>query len=133
MRRFSKAIPILLAMAVASPAAAEFKLTVKSWGNIPACNSGSPNKVGNPEFAFSGVPAGTTSIQFQMRDLDAPSYNHGGSKRLALSGDGKLPFGTFTYKSPCPPGGVHTYEWTATARAGNKVVATAKARRAYPE
>ncbi|MDK3017664.1 YbhB/YbcL family Raf kinase inhibitor-like protein [Pseudodonghicola flavimaris] len=133
MRRFSRAIPILLAMALASPAAAEFKLTFKSWGDIPACTSGNPNRVGNPEFVFSGVPAGTTSIQFQMKDLDAPGYNHGGSKRLAATGDGKLPLGSFTYKSPCPPGGVHTYEWTATARNGNKVLAKAKAQRRYPE
>lgn len=125
-------IPVLLA-AAASPAAAEFRLSFDNWGNIPSCNSGRPNIVGNPEFTLTGVPAGTTSVQLTMKDLDAPGYNHGGSKKLGITGDGKLPAGTFRYKSPCPPGGVHRYEWTATARKGGKVLGKAKALRKYPE
>lgn len=117
----------------AAPAMADMALGFASWGNIPRCVSGRPNTVGNPAFKLSGVPGGTASIEFRLKDLDVPSYNHGGGK-LRMTGSGTVPFGTFKYKSPCPPGGVHTYEWTATARDGaGKVLATAKARRKYPE
>lgn len=132
MRKSLWTIPVLLS-AIATPAAAEFRLSFEGWGNIPLCTSGRPNVVGNPQFTLSGVPAGTTTVQFTMKDLDVPTYNHGGSGRLGISGDGRVPSGTFTYKSPCPPSGVHTYEWTATARKGGKVLARAKARRKYPE
>ncbi len=102
------------------------------WGDIPACNSGKPNVVGSPRFVIRGVPAGTTSVEFRLKDLDVPGYNHGG-KKLKVTRDGAIPFGTFSYKSPCPPGGAHTYQWTATARKGGKVLEKAVARRRYPE
>ena len=124
--------PVLAALALASHAHADMSLSF-TWGDIPACNTGRPNTVGSPEFVIRGVPDGTTSVQFKLKDLDAPRYNHGGSKRLGITQDARVPFGAFTYKSPCPPGEVHTYEWTATARAGNTVLATAKAQRRYPE
>jgi hypothetical protein len=47
--------------------------------------------------------------------------------------DGKLSFGVCKCKSPCPPGGAHICEWTATAKSGNGTLATAKAHRKYPE
>ncbi|MBC7133477.1 MAG: hypothetical protein H5U16_10275 [Roseovarius sp.] len=78
------------------------------------------------------VPPGTTSIEFRLKDRDAPNYDHGGAK-VKVGSDGQLPFGAFKYKSPCPPGGVHTYTWTATARADRKVLARATASRKYPE
>ncbi len=113
--------------------AGEFSLKFSSWGNIPSCTTGNPNKVGNPAFVLKGLPEGTTSVQFRLKDLDVPSYNHGGSKRISMSADGTVPAGSFTYKSPCPPSGVHTYEWTVTARKGGKVLARATAQRRYPE
>ncbi len=112
-------------------AAAEMTLSFQ-WGNIPLCTSGRPNTVANPEFILKGVPAGTTRVVFKLKDLDAPGYNHGGGT-VKMSTSGKLPSGVFKYKSPCPPSGRHTYEWTATAKAGGKPLATAKARRKYPE
>ena len=42
------------------------------WGDIPACNSGKPNVVGSPRFVIRGVPAGTTSVEFRLKDLDVP-------------------------------------------------------------
>ena len=113
--------------------AGEFSLTFSSWGNIPSCDIGNPNKVGNPAFVLKGLPEGTTTVQFRLKDLDVPSYNHGGSKRISMTADGIVPAGSFTYKSPCPPSGAHTYEWTVTARKGGKVLARATAQRRYPE
>ena len=115
----------------ATAAQAEFKISF-GWGDIPACNTGRPNRVGSPAFVLKGVPKGTTQIEFKLVDLNVPSYNHGGGK-VKVSSDGKMPFGAFKYKSPCPPGEVHTYEWRATAKAGRKVLATATAQRKYPE
>ncbi|VAV90485.1 hypothetical protein MNBD_ALPHA07-794 [hydrothermal vent metagenome] len=115
----------------ATTASAEFSFTFE-WGDIPSCGTGRPNTVGSPAFVLKGVPAGTTSVQFRLKDRNAPSYNHGGGK-VAVTGDGTIPFGAFKYKSPCPPQGAHTYEWTATARQGKTVLERAKARRKYPE
>ncbi len=118
-------------MLSAGMASAEMTLSFK-WGGIPSCTTGNPNRVSNPEFVLKGVPKGTTKVVFKMRDRDVPSYNHGGGT-VKMSGSGKVPSGAFKYKSPCPPSGSHTYEWTATAKAGSKTLATAKARRKYPE
>ncbi|MDE4132336.1 hypothetical protein PXK00_04395 [Phaeobacter sp. QD34_3] len=123
----------LIAVCGSVASAGDFSVSFSSWGKIPLCTTGNPNKVGNPEFKLKNLPAGTTTVQFRLTDLDVPGYNHGGSKRLKITADGRVPAGTFTYKSPCPPGGSHTYEWTATARNGGKVLAQAKARRRYPE
>lgn len=127
-----KSVSILAAALafVATSAAADFKMSF-TWGNIPSCTTGKPNRVPSPAFKLSGVPAGTTTIQFKLKDLNVPGYNHGGGK-LKVTGSGTVPSGAFKYKSPCPPSGVHTYEWTATARAGSKVLGQAKARRNYP-
>lgn len=121
----------LTALLFASPAAAEFEIAFQ-WGDIPSCTTGRPNSVGSPAFVLSGVPEGTTEIQFKLVDLDVPNFNHGGGK-IKVGQNGTLPFGVFKYKSPCPPGGVHTYEWQAVAKAGRKTLATASARRKYPE
>jgi phosphatidylethanolamine-binding protein (PEBP) family uncharacterized protein len=129
-RSLLPAAAVALALSGTS-ASAEFSIAFE-WGDIPACNSGRPNTVGSPAFVLRDVPAGTTSIEFRLKDRDAPNYNHGGAK-VKVGQDGQLPFGVFKYKSPCPPGGVHTYVWTATARAGSKVLARAKASRNYPE
>jgi len=115
----------------ATTASAEFSFTFE-WGDIPACHTGQPNIVGSPAFVLKDVPAGTTSVRFKLKDRNNMRYNHGGGK-VAVNGDGTLPFGAFKYKSPCPPLGVHTYEWTATALKGKKKLATARARRKYPE
>jgi len=117
----------------ATTAEAEMTLSFK-WGDIPLCTTGRPNTVANPEFVLGGVPAGTNKITFKLKDLDVPGYNHGGGTvKVQIAGAGKIPSGVFKYKSPCPPSGKHTYEWTATAKSGSKTLATAKARRKYPE
>ncbi|MGV6812341.1 MAG: hypothetical protein ACWA47_08855 [Brevirhabdus sp.] len=104
------------------------------WSGLKSCTSGNPNKVTNPRFVLKDVPAGTKYIRFKLKDLDVPGYNHGGGV-VAYDGQKTIARGAFKYKSPCPPGGKHTYQWTATAqtkRNGGKL-ATAKAKRKYPE
>ncbi len=125
--------PILAfaAALTASSAVAEFAIGF-TWGDIPLCTSGTPNTVGSPRFVVSGLPDGTERIDFRLRDLDAPGYDHGGGA-VRINRAGTVPFGTFTYRSPCPPGGRHTYEWTATARGARQVLGRATARRRYPE
>lgn len=126
------ALALAATLAATGASAADFTISF-NWGNIALCRGGGVPTVPSPAFVLRGVPAGTTSIQFKMKDLNAPRFNHGGSGRLGITRDGTLPAGVFTYKSPCPPSGVHVYEWTATARAGNRVVGQATARRNFPE
>ena len=67
-----------------------------------------------------------------MIDLDAPGFNHGGGKANYAGGDKIMP-GAFKYKSPCPPGGVHRYEWRITALdKDGKTVGKAKTQQKYP-
>ena len=126
---------LLLSVAVlglsATAAAAEFTISFQ-WGNTPACNNGRAKTIGNPAFVVRGLPAGTETVEFRMKDIDYPQYNHGGGK-VRVGQSGQLPPNLFRYKSPCPPNGSHTYEWRAEARAGRQVLATASARRRYPE
>ena len=112
--------------------AAEFGLEFE-WGNLKKCNTGNPNKVDNPLFKLSNVPEGTKILQFRMKDKNAPGYNHGGGK-VEYSGQNTIEPGAFKYKSPCPPGGVHTYVWTVTAKnEKKKKIGKAKAQRKFPE
>ena len=122
-----------IALASALPAAADMTVAFDTWGDIPRCTTGRPGTVPNPVFTIKGIPAGTDKLTFKLKDLDVPSYNHGGGTLKGSFKDAtKIPAGSFKYKSPCPPSGKHTYEWTATAKQGGKTLATAKSRRAYP-
>ena len=81
-----------------------------------------------------GLDLAAATATIRMTDLDVPSYNHG-SGLVAYHGEKVIAPGAFRYKSPCPPGGRHTYEWTATAQTrkmGGKL-GVARARRPYPE
>ncbi|MCB1341217.1 MAG: hypothetical protein KDK24_09155 [Pseudooceanicola sp.] len=123
---------IATALTLATPALAEFRFSF-DWAGLKSCTSGNPNTVHNPLFKVSGVPQGTTVIRFQLKDLDVPGYNHGGGY-VTIAKDGTVPAKSFKYKSPCPPSGKHTYEWTATAmtRKNGKALAKAAARASYP-
>jgi phosphatidylethanolamine-binding protein (PEBP) family uncharacterized protein len=94
----------------------------------------------SPEFALSGVPKGTATLDFRMVDLDVPGYPHGGAqmayegqRSVACSELGSASLGR--YQGPSPPAGqVHTYEWTIKALdAGGRVIGQAVTRRKFPE
>jgi len=95
---------------------------------------GSPD--GSPNFQLGGVPAGTVTLQFAMKDLDKPGFHHGGGT-VGYRGQPEVPcdaFATgFVGPSP-PPGEVHTYEFTIQALAPDgKLLGTTTARRRFPE
>ena len=112
---------------------AEFSFSFE-WGDIKKCTSGKPNRVSNPIFNLTSVPEGTVELRFKMKDKDVPNYNHGGGKIKNYSGETTIQPGAFKYKSPCPPDGTHTYEWTITAIGDKKKkLGKAVATRNYPE
>ncbi len=97
-----------------------------SWGPTKKCFDSK-----SPPITMRKVPEGTKKLRFKMVDLNAPNYPHGGGT-VKWKGNGKLPYGAFRYKGPCPPS-PHTYEFTVKALgSGNKVLATAKAKRRFP-
>lgn len=126
-----KILPLFLFLLCATQAHA-FDISF-DWKGLKLCTSGQPNTVANPQFALKDVPAGTKFIRFRLKDLDVPSYNHGGGV-VAYSGQKVIQPGAFKYKSPCPPNGKHTYQWTATAqkRKNGGKLGTAQASRKYP-
>jgi phosphatidylethanolamine-binding protein (PEBP) family uncharacterized protein len=93
------------------------------------CGTGS-----SPVFSLSGVPKGTTSLQFHMDDLDYSTANHGGGT-VAYTGQRSIPCGALQmYKPPAPPSGSHRYQFTVTATgAGNATLGTATFTRKFPE
>ena len=126
-------LALLLAFCLFALPAQAFDLSF-NWGSLKSCTTGRPNTVASPEFRLKDVPEGTKVIRFKIVDKDRPQVNHGGAT-VAWAGGSAVPAGAFKYKSPCPPDGPHTYEWTATAQTkknGGKL-GEAKARRKYPE
>lgn len=98
-----------------------------SWDGTAACFD--PK---SPPFTLSGVPAGTKRLKFVMKDLDAPSYPHGGGT-VAFTGQAQVSRGAFSYKGPCPPSGQHTYQWTVEAQdEAGKTLATAMVAKKFP-
>lgn len=98
-----------------------------SWAGTGRCFDPQP-----PAFRLSEVPAGTRILRFQMTDLDAPHFMHGGGD-VAWSGQAVIPRGAFTYRGPCPPGGQHRYRWTVTALgAGGAALGSGSATQPFP-
>lgn len=132
MRLTLSTIAIAATLVLSAPMASAFEINF-DWKGLKLCTNGNPNRVANPHFTLKDVPAGTKYIRFKLVDRDKRSFNHGGGV-VAYQGQSSIAPGAFKYKSPCPPNGRHTYEWTATAQSsknGGKI-ATAKAMRKYP-
>ncbi len=123
---------LTIAMAFAAAPADAFELQF-DWGDLELCTSGQPNTVQNPIFTLTDVPAATRFIRFQLTDLDAPGYPHGGGV-VAFDGQSVIARGAFTYRSPCPPNGTHTYRWSATAlaRKDGEALDVATSAQTYP-
>ena len=128
-RSMFRAVALFLAVVGASASLAQapgFRVDF-SWEGTGACFD--PK---SPAFTVSGVPAGTTRLTFAMRDLDAPTYPHGGGT-IAYTGQPEVARGAFAYRGPCPPAGQHTYEWTVEAQDGTgKTMATATVAKKFP-
>ena len=129
MLRRQWTIVILVGVALAGPVRAQtagFGVDF-SWDGTAACFD--PK---SPPFTLSSVPAGTKRLTFAMKDLDAPSFPHGGGT-VAFTGQNQVTRGAFSYKGPCPPSGQHTYQWTVEAQdAGGKTLATATVTKKFP-
>jgi phosphatidylethanolamine-binding protein (PEBP) family uncharacterized protein len=100
---------------------AGFTLTSSAFENgqqIPkvyTCDGDKP--VPSPPLAWSGVPAGTTSLDLVVVDPDAPvagGFTHWVSPNIAPSTT-SLPQGSPGYTAPCPPSGNHHYIFTLYA------------------
>ena len=129
---FKLAFVTAAALVLGAPASA-FEIGF-TWEGLKPCTSGNPNTVANPRFVLKDVPAGTKFIRFKLVDTNVREFDHGGGV-VAYTGQDSIEPGAFKYKSPCPPNGAHTYEWTATAqskKSGGKL-GVAKAARKYPE
>ena len=124
---------LVLLLAIAFVGSARAMDLSFEWGDTPSCSTGNPKKIANPVFGLSDVPKETTSLKFKLVDLDVPNYNHGGGT-VEFTGQSEISAGSFKYRGPCPPNGVHEYQWTVTALDGEKnALATATAERDFPE
>ncbi len=123
------ALSVMATGAVAQNFAVEF-----NWDGLKLCTSGRPNVVGNPAFRLSEVPEGTKWLYFALTDFDARGYNHGGGWIEYDEGE-VTEAGVFQYKSPCPPNGTHTYEWSVTATVAKSLtnpLGVAASTKSYP-
>ncbi|XUY29707.1 YbhB/YbcL family Raf kinase inhibitor-like protein [Agrobacterium sp. rho-8.1] len=112
-------------LVLAGPALADMKVSFE-WGPTSKCFDSK-----SPPFKVTGVPAGTVKLGFDMKDLDAPDYYHGGGK-VDYSGQSDIPYGAFRYKGPCPPT-KHRYRFTVKALdAKGKELNKAVAAKSFP-
>ncbi len=110
------------------PAAAQAQMEVRfTWRGVAACSHAPP------EFVITGVPAGTSVLRFELQDLQAPNYHHGGGI-VRYQGSPAIRAGAFRYNGPCPPPGTrHAYRWTVQALAtGGQVLSETSVTQAFP-
>jgi hypothetical protein len=98
-----------------------------SWHGVKACTGASPS------FTIKGAPAGTAQLRFQLKDLNAIAFPHGGGT-VAYSGNRLVPAGAIPYRAPCPPAGErHKYIWTIESLdASGNVLAKTQAAGVFP-
>jgi len=90
------------------------------WSKENLCQNGI-----SPELKIQGIPIETTKLKWNLTDLQAPAYNHGGGTLVYL-GTNTIPKGTLIgYNGPCPPmNSPHVYKFSIKALdAEGKVIA----------
>lgn len=93
------------------PQTASAMSAVFTWAGIAPCEKVSP------AFTLKDVPRDTENLRFELRDNDAPHFEHGGS--TVIYEGPKVPQGAVSYIGPCPPkGSVHHYVWMIEALDG---------------
>ncbi|WP_137392879.1 YbhB/YbcL family Raf kinase inhibitor-like protein [Agrobacterium larrymoorei] len=118
-------IAAAISLTFVSSAMADMKVSFE-WGPTGKCFDSK-----SPPFKVSGVPTGTAKLGFDMKDLDAPDFYHGGGK-VDYSGASEIPYGAFRYKGPCPPT-KHRYRFIVKALdAKGKELAKATAAKSFP-
>ncbi len=119
---------LLAPLAGGAPLAQSARFAVDStWDGTAPCFD--PK---SPPFMLSGVPPGTKTLRFVMKDLNAPNFPHGGGT-VPYRGQNRIERGAFTYQGPCPPQGQHTYQWTVEAQdASGKALANSAATKKFP-
>lgn len=93
------------------------------WQKANLCERGY-----SPQIILQGVPAGTVKFKVRLKDLNMPSYNHGGGE-IENDGTGIIKAKAIkNYRGPCPPlGTTHNYRFTVLALdAAGKTLATAE-------
>jgi phosphatidylethanolamine-binding protein (PEBP) family uncharacterized protein len=73
----------------------------------------------SPEIRLGKVPAGASTYEVVLTDLDVPAFNHWRQTITATGPVIREGAGT-GYFGPCPPSGTHRYEITVLARDGQK-------------
>jgi phosphatidylethanolamine-binding protein (PEBP) family uncharacterized protein len=108
--------------------AAEMKVSF-SWDGIKACTHDSP------EIRVSRIPDGTVTLQALLKDINVPTYNHGGGS-VKNDGSGIIPPSALTigYNGPCPPVRErHKYEFSVMAKdAQGNIIGFGKSRQLFP-
>ena len=126
-RRFYTAVALLILTGGAMSQAQSKFVVDFTWEGTASCFD--PK---SPPFSLSGVPAEAKVLRFAMKDLDAPSFPHGGGS-VPYSGQNRIERGAFAYKGPCPPSGQHSYQWTVEAQDGaGKTLAIATVTKKFP-
>jgi phosphatidylethanolamine-binding protein (PEBP) family uncharacterized protein len=99
-----------------------------SWEGIKRCSNHSP------EINVSGIPPTTKSFKVELKDLDVPTWDHGGGA-VTNDGSGLIPPGSLKsgYNGPCPPSGSHSYQFTVKAvNEAGIIIGIGKATKKFP-
>lgn len=100
-----------------------------SWEGIKACTHESP------EIQVARIPDGTVTLQALLKDINVPTYNHGGGS-VKNDASGIIPPGALTigYNGPCPPARErHKYEFSVLAKdAQGNIIGFGKSRQLFP-
>ncbi len=122
--KFLSKLAILILLTVTPTLAQAMSLSF-TWGDTKSCFDRK-----SPPMKLSAVPKGTAKLKFNMVDLNAPDFFHGGGT-VKYTGQNNLAYGAFRYKGPCPPSR-HTYRFTVKAVDNSgKVLATATATQSF--